>query len=169
MIPSIAANPDSSNINVLKSNAVDPNALRVMRMRASSRLPYRATEGSTCFDLYADLGGAGNTILVHDMPVVIPTGIAVAPPEGYAVEIRPRSGLSGRGVACPLGTIDADYRGELIVLLHCVTRGDEYKVMHGDRVAQMAIVLVHNIGIVEVDSLDETKRGTGGFGSTGSR
>lgn len=100
----------------------------------------------------------------------VPTGIAVALPEGYAGLVLPRSGHARRhgiGVVNGPGLIDSGYRGEISVLL--INHGDEtVEFARGDRIAQLAIVPVPAIEWTEVDSLDETARGAGGFGSTGS-
>ncbi len=99
----------------------------------------------------------------------MPTGIAIALPEGYEAQVRPRSGLAvkqGLTVLNAPGTIDADYRGEVQVLL--INHGGEaVEIARGTRIAQMVIAPVTRATLHEVESLDETRRGTGGFGSTG--
>lgn len=100
---------------------------------------------------------------------LIPTGLQMALPKGYEAQIRPRSGLAYRNGVTMLntpGTIDADYRGELKVL--AVNLGDEpFVIRHGDRLAQMVIAPVIQAEVSEVETLSETERGDGGFGSTG--
>lgn len=100
---------------------------------------------------------------------MIPTGLQIALPEGYEAQVRPRSGLAIRNGITMLntpGTIDADYRGEVKVI--AINHGEEnFVVNHGDRIAQMVIAPVTQFPVVEVDKLDETDRGEGGFGSTG--
>lgn len=100
---------------------------------------------------------------------MIPTGLQMALPEGYEAQVRPRSGLAIRNGITMLntpGTIDADYRGEIKVI--AINHGEEdFVVNHGDRIAQMVIGPVTQFPVVEVDELDETDRGEGGFGSTG--
>lgn len=100
---------------------------------------------------------------------LIPTGLKMALPEGYEAQIRPRSGLAYRNGITMLntpGTIDADYRGEVKVL--AVNLGeDSFTINHGDRVAQMVIAPVTQANVQEVESLSETERADGGFGSTG--
>ena len=100
---------------------------------------------------------------------LIPTGLQMALPMGYEAQIRPRSGLAYKHGITMLntpGTIDSDYRGEVKVL--AINHGDEpYKIEHGDRIAQMVIAPVYQPQIEETDSLPETNRGKGGFGSTG--
>lgn len=100
---------------------------------------------------------------------LIPTGLQMALPEGYEAQIRPRSGLAIKNGITMLntpGTIDADYRGEVkvIAINH---GGEEFVVNHGDRIAQMVISPVTQFPVVEVNDLDETERGSDGFGSTG--
>lgn len=100
---------------------------------------------------------------------LIPTGLKMALPEGYEAQIRPRSGLAIRNGITMLntpGTIDADYRGEVKVI--AINHGEEdFEIRHGDRIAQMVIAPVTQFPVVEVNELDETDRGEGGFGSTG--
>jgi dUTP pyrophosphatase len=97
------------------------------------------------------------------------TGIAVSLPGGFEAQIRPRSGLADRHGVTLLnspGTVDADYRGEIVVIL--VNHGDEpFTVRSGDRIAQMVIGATYRVQWVEVDELDDTSRGAGGFGHTG--
>lgn len=100
---------------------------------------------------------------------IIPTGLRMAIPEGYEGQVRPRSGLAARFGVTVLnspGTIDADYRGEVGVIL--INLGSEsYTIANGDRIAQLVIAPVVQAKLVESDSLDDTERGEGGFGSTG--
>lgn len=101
--------------------------------------------------------------------ILIPTGLQMALPEGYEAQIRPRSGLAIREGITMLntpGTIDADYRGEVKVI--AINHGEEnFVIKHGDRIAQMVIAPVTQFPVVEVETLDKTERGEGGFGSTG--
>ncbi|MDA8344096.1 MAG: dUTP diphosphatase [Thermaerobacter sp.] len=137
--------------------------VRVRRLQESAQLPVRQSEGAAGYDIYAVedvLVPAQGRALVH-------SGIALAIPHGYEGQVRPRSGLALRyGVRAHLGTIDSDYRGELQVLLHN-DAAEDYKVQAGDRVAQLVIAPVVAADFVEAD-LDETRRGEGGFGHTGS-
>jgi dUTP pyrophosphatase len=135
-------------------------------------LPAYETPGAAGADIRAnlppDLRGAGIT-LAPMARVIVPTGLRIAIPKGYEVQIRPRSGLALRyGITLPNtpGTIDSDYRGPLGVLL--VNLGPEpYVVTHGDRIAQLVVAPVVRAGFALVDVLDDTARGAGGFGSTG--
>ena len=100
---------------------------------------------------------------------MVPTGIAIALPPGWEAQMRPRSGLAAKhGIACvnAPGTIDADYRGELKVIL--INHGvEDFTINRGDRIGQMVIAPVWQASFVDVDELDDTERGAGGFGSTG--
>jgi dUTP pyrophosphatase len=130
-------------------------------------LPSYATSGAAGLDLAAAIDQP--IYIKPNMRQAIPTGFAMALPEGYEAQIRPRSGLAlkyGITVANAPGTIDSDYRGEIAVLL--VNNGtDDFTITHGMRIAQMVIAAVTIMAPVEADDLDDTARATGGFGSTG--
>lgn len=125
---------------------------------------------------YATAGAAGMDVVAAESLVLDPgerraiaTGFAIAIPEGYEVQVRPRSGLALKhGITClnTPGTIDSDYRGEVKVIL--ANLGDApFPVARGDRIAQLVPAPVQRAQIIEVAALDETARGAGGFGSTG--
>ena len=130
-------------------------------------LPSYATEGSAGVDLRAAIG---ESVLIRPMErVLIPTGIAIALPMGYEAQIRPRSGLAlkhGVTVLNTPGTIDSDYRGELKVLLVNLGK-DDFSVERGMRIAQLIIARYEKLTWEVVQSLDETSRAGGGYGSTG--
>lgn len=130
-------------------------------------VPVYATPGSAGIDLYAAV--VADTVLNPGERKLIPTGIRVAIPNGFEGQVRPRSGLAldyGIGMVNSPGTIDADYRGEIGVIL--INHGSEpYVVRRGDRIAQMIIAPVVRAELEVVDSLPETNRGNGGFGHTG--
>ena len=130
-------------------------------------LPQYMTEGSSGMDLFASL--AQEVTLVPGERKLIPAGISVAIPEGFEGQIRPRSGLAiqkGIGIVNGPGTIDADYRGEVGVLL--INFGKEpFTIRNGDRIAQMVISPVTRVTLEEVDDLPPTLRQGGGFGHTG--
>jgi dUTP pyrophosphatase len=130
-------------------------------------LPQYMTEGSSGMDLFASL--AQEVTLVPGERKLIPAGISVAIPEGFEGQIRPRSGLAiqkGIGIVNGPGTIDADYRGEVGVLL--INFGKEpFTIRNGDRIAQMVISPVTRVTLEEVDDLPPTRRQGGGFGHTG--
>jgi dUTP pyrophosphatase len=140
--------------------------LKVRRLRSAARLPLRASSGASGLDLFACLEDPAWQDLSPD-PVLVPTGIAIELPRGYDAMIRPRSGLSLRGVGVLLGTIDSDYRGELLVSMHVFGTRSTYRVEHGDRIAQLVIARLAEVEPVEVDALSATERDTGGHGSTG--
>ena len=130
-------------------------------------LPQYMTEGSSGMDLFASL--AQEVTLVPGERKLIPAGISVAIPEGFEGQIRPRSGLAiqkGIGIVNGPGTIDADYRGEVGVLL--INFGKEpFTILNGDRIAQMVISPVTRAILEEVEDLPPTRRQGGGFGHTG--
>lgn len=130
-------------------------------------LPEYATPQSAGVDLRANIDGQ---ILIPPFErVLIPTGLYIALPDGYEAQVRPRSGLAlkqGLTVLNSPGTIDADYRGEVCVILANLSKM-EVKVKDGDRIAQMVINKYEKADFVQVDVLDETERGAGGFGHTG--
>lgn len=140
--------------------------LRVRRLRPSARIPARQSAAASGYDLHACLDAP---LSIGEQPVKVPTGIAIAAPEGWDVQSRPRSGLAARGVLSVLGTIDADYRGELFVTMYCLPGCGPFEVNDGDRIAQLVVARLAAAEWVEVDSLEETGRGAGGHGSTGLR
>jgi dUTP pyrophosphatase len=120
------------------------------------------------FDLHAAL--ERELVLAPGERALVPTGFAIAVPEGFEAQVRPRSGLALRhGLVLPNapGTIDADYRGEVLVIVMNAGR-DPIPLRRGDRIAQVVIAPVANARFVEVESLDDTARGAGGIGHTGS-
>lgn len=133
--------------------------------------PAQQTSGAAGVDLLAALPSSEPLILQPGARTAIPTGIAIALPEGFEAQVRPRSGLAlhhGVTVLNGPGTIDADYRGEIKVIL--VNHGSEpFTVIRGDRIAQLVVAPVTAIALNEVEALDETERGHGGHGSTGKR
>lgn len=143
---------------------MDEIALRVLKLRPHALLPVRATAQSTGFDLYACLDAP---LLLGPVPQMVPTGIAIEFPAGYDVQVRPRSGLSARGVGVAFGTIDADYRGELLVTMWTFGGVAPHELQHGDRIAQLVISRLAPTTLVEVTELSETSRGARGHGSTG--
>jgi len=127
-------------------------------------MPERATDGATGFDLYACVEGE---LEVGQAPVRVPTGIAIETPAGLDVQIRPRSGLSAQGVMATLGTIDADYRGELLVTMYVLPFRGPHMVHNGDRIAQLVVSRTAEVSLEPADELSATARDTGGHGSTG--
>jgi dUTP pyrophosphatase len=139
--------------------------LRVRRLRPGARLPERATPGSTGYDLYACLD---EDLVVGQEPTLVPTGIAIEAPLGYDVQVRPRSGLSVKGVQVTFGTIDSDYRGEVLVTMCVLPYREPHTVRPGDRIAQLVVGRTAHVTIEEAEDLSATQRGAGGHGSTGS-
>lgn len=130
-------------------------------------LPVPATPGSAGADLRAAV--SAEQVIQPGARALVPTGFAIALPEGYEAQVRPRSGLALRnGITLPNapGTIDADYRGEIKVILLNLG-ADPFVVKRGDRIAQLVVAPVTRAELVEVDTLDDTSRGDGGFGHTG--
>lgn len=141
--------------------------LQIKRLTPTAILPRYMTDGAAGMDLCSD---DEETWLYTGDAMKFRTGIALAIPPGFEGQIRPRSGLAKIGVTIPNapGTVDSDYRGEVCVLL--VNTGEEARIIErGDRIAQLVIAPVVRAELVEVDALDETARGAGGFGSTGTK
>ena len=133
----------------------------------SGRLPAYETEGSSGMDLFADIE---EPVTLGPLErALVPTGLFIALPEGLEAQIRARSGLAvkhGIGLVNGIGTVDSDYRGEIKVAL--INWSDTaFTICPGDRIAQMVIAAYEKIEWEQVDSLDETERGAGGFGHTG--
>ncbi|MCS6776234.1 MAG: dUTP diphosphatase [Chloroherpetonaceae bacterium] len=145
--------------------------IRVLREPEAEGLPLPeyATPGSAGMDLLAAVPEHAPAILLPGQRQLISTGLRIAIPEGYEGQIRPRSGLAlkyGIGMVNAPGTLDADYRGVVQVLL--INWGDApFTIRRGDRIAQLVIAPVMRATLAEVTALDETVRGEGGFGSTG--
>ena len=139
--------------------------IEIQRLHDDLPLPYYATSGSAGMDLCA----AEAVTLVAGEWKIVPCGIRIALPLGYEAQIRPRSGLAAKSGVTVLnapGTIDADYRGEIKAILINHSQED-FSIMRGMRIAQMVIAQVRMADLHEVSKLDETVRGSGGFGSTG--
>lgn len=162
--------------------------IRAKRLSDTAKLPTYGSEKAACADIYCDLRvdkcidlNPANVDFkhmeysgdcfdrVHIAPhetIKLPTGLAFQPPEGYMLQILQRSGLASKGLIPLGGILDEDYTGEVIVIMLNTT--DKYlSINNGDRIAQMAIRPYYQGEFEEVDELDETERGDGGFGSTG--
>ena len=163
--------------------------IKAKRLSDTAKLPTYGSEKAACADLYCDLRvdkcidlNPANVDFkhmeysgdcfdrVHIAPhetIKLPTGWAFQPPEGYMLQILQRSGLASKGLIPLGGILDEDYTGEVIVIMLNTT--DKYlSINNGDRIAQMAIRPYYQGEFEEVDELDETERGDGGFGSTGT-
>lgn len=144
--------------------------VRVRRVRAHPEplpLPRYETELAAGMDLRADI--EGELTLKPLERVAVPTGLALALPPGYEAQVRPRSGLAlrhGISMVNSPGTIDADYRGEVHALLINLSN-EPFTLRRGERIAQLVVAPVSRVSLVELEVLDTTARGEGGFGSTG--
>ncbi|WP_422397292.1 dUTP diphosphatase [Sphingopyxis kveilinensis] len=154
-------------MNSTDASPLNPIEIAIQRLPNGGGLPLPA---------YASDGAAGMDVVAAETLTIRPgtrhavaTGFAMAIPAGYEVQVRPRSGLALKhGITClnTPGTIDSDYRGEVKVIL--ANLGDDnFEVKRGDRIAQLVPALVQRATFAEVDRLDDTARGAGGFGSTG--
>jgi len=142
--------------------------LQVKKLRAGAKLPSRGSEQAAGYDLYACLETEKLTIAPHTT-ARIPTGLAVAIPDGYFGAVFARSGLASKQGLRPancVGVCDSDYRGEYIVMLHNDT-DQSHTIENGDRIAQLVVMPYLSVTFTEVEELSETDRGAGGFGSTG--
>jgi dUTP pyrophosphatase len=164
---------DRSDADAFGGAPPDRASLRVAIARAPGAedlpLPSRATSGSSGYDLRAAI--ERDVEVAPGERILIPTGFSIAVPQGYEAQVRPRSGLAlEHGIVLPNapGTIDADYRGEIKVIV--MNAGDAKFVVHrGDRIAQLVIAPVTTAEWEEVATLESTGRGAGGFGHTGHR
>ena len=132
-------------------------------------LPAYETIGSAGMDVRAAVSQEEPILLQAGERAMIPTGLSVAIPQGYEIQVRPRSGLAAKhGLTClnTPGTIDSDYRGEIKGILINLGQ-DALTIQRGERIAQLVLAPVTQLAWIEVDALDETDRGAGGFGSTG--
>ena len=142
-----------------------PVAVKRLEHFKGLELPAYATDGAAGMDVLA----AEDVTLAPGQRHAVATGLAVAIPHGFEIQVRPRSGLAIKhGISVPNtpGTIDSDYRGEVKVIL--INHGtEEFSIVRGDRIAQLVLAPVTRASWLPVDELDETQRGAGGFGSTG--
>ena len=141
----------------------------IRRLSKEVSLPKYETSGSSGMDLAANIDD--KITIDSGKTVIIPTGLSLSIPKGFEVQIRPRSGLAAKQKITVLntpGTIDADYRGEIKVILINLGK-DSFIVERGLRIAQMVVCPVVQAQLKEVDDLSETERGKGGFGSTGTK
>ena len=141
--------------------------LRMARLDERAVLPVRATPASAGMDLHA----LERTEVTRGQATLVRTGLAMALPEGWEAQIRCRSSLGRKGLITPngLGTIDADYRGELMVLMIYIGEGPSFVLEAGERIAQLLVAPVPEVNLVvcTVEDLGDTERGEGGFGSSG--
>lgn len=139
---------------------------KFVRLTDAAVVPTKGSEKAAGYDVYASedaLIGAHSTVLIH-------TGLAIQPPEGFCVKLYARSGLAAKKGLRPancVGICDEDYTGEYLVALHNDSDAMRY-VKSGERIAQMTFEPYYSVDFIEVESLDKTERGNGGFGSTGT-
>jgi len=136
---------------------------KVKRLTPDAKLPLRSSPGAAGYDLFSN----EKTELLAGDVTIIKTGIAVQIPEGYYGRIAPRSSLGVRGVDVFAGVIDADYRGEVGVILYNTNNVSTIDIDKYDRIAQLILTKITTPDIIEVDELDKTDRGKAGYGSTG--
>lgn len=145
--------------------------IKIMQLAHAVGLPLPAyeTEEAAGMDMRAAVPEDEPLVLRPGARTMVPTGLCIALPKGFEAQVRPRSGLAAKhGITClnSPGTVDSDYRGELKVVL--INLGaEDFTIRRGERIAQMVIAPVVQAHWAQVTSLDETARGTGGFGSTG--
>ena len=143
---------------------MEPGVIRVLKLHPRAVVPLRSTPHASGFDLHARLD---TPLVLSRRPQLVATGIALETPPGFDVQVRPRSGLSLRGVGVAFGTIDADYRGEVLVTMWTFGEDEHYEVQDGDRIAQLVIGRLADVAFVEASDLSASERGAGGHGSTG--
>ena len=140
----------------------------IKRLSKSVSIPKYETNGASGMDLTADIN---NSIkILPGKTVFVPTGIALSIPESFEIQIRPRSGLAAKNQISVLntpGTIDSDYRGEIKVILINLSK-KTFILKKGARIAQMVLCPINKAKLIEVEDLEQTDRGSGGFGSTGT-
>ncbi|NOD64188.1 MULTISPECIES: dUTP diphosphatase [unclassified Ruegeria] len=147
-------------------------AIRVIREDGADpavALPSYETAGAAGADVRANLPGGTHILLEPGQRALVPTGLRIEIPQGYEVQVRPRSGLALKhGITLPNtpGTIDSDYRGPLGVIVMNAGQ-DRFEIVHGERIAQLVVAPVVQATFELADELGETGRGSGGFGSTG--
>ena len=139
----------------------------IKKLSKTAIIPKYETQGASGVDISANINE--DLTLATNESILVPTGIAVSIPQGFEIQIRPRSGLAakkGISVLNTPGTIDADYRGEIKVIL--INHGNKpFIIRNGDRIAQMVVCPIVQAKFEQVDELSDTERGSGGFGSTG--
>lgn len=144
-------------------------SLQIKKCSNTAIIPTKAHETDACYDIYADLGDVSFVVIPPNKHCSIRSGFCTSIPKGYFASVYARSGMGckrGLRLANSVGVIDSDYRGEWLVVLY--NDSDENQTIHhGDRIAQFAILPVLTTELIEVSELDETDRGSGGFGSSG--
>jgi dUTP pyrophosphatase len=150
---------------------VEVKVIKLPHYDSSFELPFYATEGAAGADIRASLLEKKSLTVKPGERVLVPTGLSMEIPVGFEVQVRPRSGLSLKSplmIVNSPGTVDCDYRGEVNIIIGNFGKED-YVIEHGLRIAQLVIAPVTQAKFLTADSLSETQRGSGGFGSTGTR
>jgi dUTP pyrophosphatase len=146
---------------------------RIKLLSPTAKAPQYMTAGAAGADVFADLGGEHEVdYFAPERVHRIPLGFAIEIPPGWVGILKGRSGLAAKGHEGHVAAIDSDYRGQVCMLLHvngAATKGEPLAISHGDRVGQLLIMPAPQFKLEVVDELSDTARGTGGFGSTGSR
>lgn len=141
--------------------------LRIKKLTPNAILPRKGSKDASGYDLFACVDSGSLTI--GKDPQLVRTGISIEFPNSFDAQIRPRSGLSSKGIGVTLGTIDSDYRGELMITMYVFGTRESFIINHGDRIAQLVITKLADLEMEEVEELSATDRGIGGHGSTGMR
>ena len=158
--------------NVEKVDGTFPNimsglSVEFQRLSETAKVPVKAHAGDAGFDLFAD----EDVMIQYGQTAIVATNIAIALPEGYVADIRPRSGLTSKtNIRVHYGTIDSNYRGNVGIIVENGAKARHTKsvvIEKGDKIAQMVILPLPKVQMLEVESLETTDRGTNGFGSTG--
>jgi dUTP pyrophosphatase len=150
---------------------VEVKVIKLPHYDSSFELPFYATEGAAGADIRASLLEKKSLTVKPGERILVPTGLSMEIPVGFEVQVRPRSGLSFKSplmIVNSPGTVDCDYRGEVNIIIGNFGKED-YVIEHGLRIAQLVIAPVTQAKFLTADSLSETQRGSGGFGSTGTR
>lgn len=140
--------------------------VKVKRLTDTAKMPVYGSNKACCFDVYADIPQGHKVSILPQETAKIGIGLAFQPPKGYMLQILQRSGLGSKSIYPVGGVLDEDYTGEVCVLLHNGST-QSFEVKHGDKIAQVALRKYYHADFVEADSLEETERGSNGFGSTG--
>jgi len=143
---------------------MEKKEIKIKKLHLDAKIPVHSSEQAAGFDFYSLV----ETTLESGKTAKISTGVALEVPEGYYLRIEDRSGLAVKGIHKLGGMIDSDYRGEIFIILHN-SGSEDYKIEKHDRIAQGIITPVFQAEFKEVDELSQTKRGEGGFHSTGKR
>ena len=141
--------------------------LQWKKLSSSAKGPQKAHHEDAAWDLYADCGG-GSWCIKPGVTAIVPTGLAIMPPEGWACDIRGRSGMNSKGKFVILGLVDSYYTGPWGIVVHNGTNED-VTINHHDKIAQFTVQKVYQSKLIEVEEFDVSgdKRGSGGFGSSG--